>query len=179
MKARSSARKGKKRVQPAEPDGVIRRAGFEDAETIFAMVKRHPEELVPRPLSDIVQNIDRFLVCETGGELVGIVSWQILPEIGAARHPTVEIKSLAVRQDRRGTGVGYRLVTAAIRSIRSLHPSQIIALTFRPEFFRRLGFREVPKESLMHKIYIGCINCAKYDSPFTCPEVAMALQLDG
>jgi hypothetical protein len=29
----------------------------------------------------------------------------------------------------------------------------------------------------MHKIYTGCINCTKYDSPFTCPEVAMALTL--
>jgi len=24
---------------------------------------------------------------------------------------------------------------------------------------------------------MGCINCAKYDSPFTCPEVAMAIDV--
>jgi len=30
----------------------------------------------------------------------------------------------------------------------------------------------------MHKIYTGCINCTKYDSPFTCPEVAMVLPME-
>ena len=36
-----------------------------------------------------------------------------------------------------------------------------------------LGFTIVPKTSLMHKLYIGCINCVKHESPFTCPEQAM------
>jgi len=26
----------------------------------------------------------------------------------------------------------------------------------------------------MYKLYKGCMNCAKYDNPLTCPEVAMA-----
>jgi amino-acid N-acetyltransferase len=56
---------------------------------------------------------------------------------------------------------------------------QIIALTFAPDFFRKLGFKEIPKRKLMHKIYMGCINCAKYDSPFTCPEIAMGLTMRG
>jgi N-acetylglutamate synthase-like GNAT family acetyltransferase len=43
-----------------------------------------------------------------------------------------------------------------------------------PEFFRRFGFAEVPKEKLMHKLYTGCVNCTRYDNPFTCPEIAMA-----
>jgi amino-acid N-acetyltransferase len=167
----SAARRAQKR------SWTIRAAGFEDAEPIFALVKRNPQELVPRPVSDIVQNIDRFLVCGDPPDLLGIVSWQILPEIGAARHPTVEIKSLAVRKDHRGQGIGRALVATAIAHIRTLHPAQLIVLTFHPEFFRKLGFREVRKETLMHKIYIGCINCAKYDSPFTCPEVAMSLTL--
>ena len=62
--------------------------------------------------------------------------------------------------------------------MRLLEPAQVIALTFTPAFFVQMGFREVPKQGLMHKIYTGCINCTKYDSPFTCPERAMALDLD-
>ena len=153
----------------------IRAADFEDAVSIFNLVKRYPEELLPRPISDIVQNIDRFLVCESNGRTVGTVSWQILPEIGAPKRPSVEIKSLAVDESCRQTGAGRSLARAAIERIRVLHPSQIIALTFSPGFFRKLGFKEVPKEKLMHKIYMGCINCTKYDSPFTCPETAMVL----
>jgi amino-acid N-acetyltransferase len=49
----------------------------------------------------------------------------------------------------------------------------VIALTFAPGFFRRFGFEETSKEGLMHKLYAGCVNCTKYDSPFTCPEIAM------
>ncbi len=155
----------------------VRNAEFTDADAIYALVKSYPKELLARPVSDILENIDRSLVCESGGKVVGTVSWQILPEIGRARHPSVEIKSLAVKRTLKKRGVGRRLVTAAIERIRLLDPSQIIVLTFTPAFFGKLGFREVPKASLMHKLYAGCINCAKYDSPFTCPEVAMAMDL--
>jgi amino-acid N-acetyltransferase len=162
-----------------ESEYIIRLAEFKDVEAIFNLIKDYPEELLPRPVSDIVQNIDRFLVCEAAGRVIGVVSWGILPEIGRARHPTVEIKSLAVAQEHRRTGLGSAMVSEAVLRVRQLLPSQIIALTFVPEFFRKLGFREVPKETLVHKIYMGCINCSKYDSPFTCPEVAMCLDLEG
>lgn len=159
-------------------DTTIRPAEFHDAEMIFGLIKRYPDELLPRPIGDIVQNIDRFLVAEADDAVVGTVSWHVLPEIGAPRHPFIEIKSLAVDPDRRGAGIGTALVHRAVERIGNMHPARIIALTFTPEFFRTLGFSEIPKEQLMHKIYMGCINCTKYDSPFTCPEVAMALDLE-
>ena len=158
----------------------IRPAGFEDAQAVFDLIKTHPQELLPRAISDIVQNIDRFLVAEADGRVVGAVSWQILPEIGATGPDhSVEIKSLAVAADHHRQGIGRSLARHAIDQIRLLQPSQIVALTFTPEFFEALGFHEVPKETLMHKIYAGCINCTKYDSPFTCPEIAMVLDLGG
>ena len=156
----------------------IRNASFTDAHAIFALIKKNPNELVPRSISDILQNIDRFLVSEHKGKVVGIVSWAVLPEIGSARHPSVEVKSLAVDASLRGKGLGRKLVETAIKRVGTLHPEQIIVLTFTPEFFKRLGFKEVPKETLMHKLYTGCLNCSKYDSPFTCPEVAMSLSLE-
>jgi len=155
---------------------IIRPAEFLDAEKIFQLIKSYPEELLPRAVSDIVQNIDRFLVAEMDGRIVGTVAWAILPEIGAPRDPSVEIKSLAVKKELRGAGVGRMLVHAAIERIKPLQPAQIVVLTFTPPFFAKLGFKEVPKKSLMHKIYLGCANCSKYDSPFTCPEVAMAIK---
>jgi amino-acid N-acetyltransferase len=154
---------------------TIRSAEFEDAEAIFRLIKAHPEELVPRPLSDIVQNIDRFVVCERDGQVVGCVSWQILPEIGVSQQHDVEIVSLSIDASCQGRGVGRRLVEQAIERIKPLRPSEILVLTFTPGFFGKLGFRPTPKEDLVHKIYMGCINCTKYDSPYTCPEVAMKL----
>ncbi len=155
----------------------VRNAGFTDLDAIYTLIKAYPKELLARPLTDIAQNIDRFMVCEKGGKVVGTVSWSILPEIGHARHPSVEIKSVSVARTLQGRGVGRSLIDAAIKRIKVLAPSQIIVLTFTPAFFEKMGFHEVPKASLMHKLYMGCINCAKYDSPFTCPEVAMAMDL--
>ena len=155
----------------------VRNAEFTDTAAIFALIKRNPKELVPRSQSDIVQNIDRFLVCERKGKIAGVVSWAILPEIGRAAHPTVEIKSLAVDKSFRKEGLGRLLVEAAIERVKTIQPEQIIVLTFTPDFFRKFGFVEVSKVTIMHKLYSGCINCTKYDSPFTCPEVAMSLSL--
>lgn len=156
---------------------TIRPAEFRDAEQIFTMIKAFPHELLPRPIGDIVQNIDRFIVAEHDGAVVGAVSWHILPEIGAPRYPFVEIKSLAVAADHQGRGLGKQLLARAIQRVRPMHPAKIIALTFSPPFFKSAGFSEVPKIDLMHKIYTGCISCTKYDSPFTCPEVAMAMDI--
>jgi N-acetylglutamate synthase-like GNAT family acetyltransferase len=74
-------------------------------------------------------------------------------------------------------GAGKALVEAVLARVRPFAPAQAIVLTFAPDFFGSLGFREVPKTQLMHKIYIGCMACTKYTNPFTCPEIAMALDL--
>lgn len=156
---------------------IIRKAGFQDVAGIYALIKEHPREVLPRAISDIVQNIDRFIVCIADNRIVGTAAWQILPEIGKAAEPSVEIKSVSVSKDYQKQGVGAAVVKAVIRHIKVYRPAQIVLLTFSPEFFRKFGFCEVPKETLMHKLYMGCINCTKYDSPFTCPEVAMAINL--
>ena len=100
----------------------VRNAEFTDADAIYALIKSYPKELLARPVSDILQNIDRSLVCESGGKVVGTVSWQILPEIGRSRHPSVEIKSVAVKRGLKRRGVGRRLIGAAIERIRILAP---------------------------------------------------------
>ncbi len=156
----------------------IRNAGFRDAAQIASLLKQHPREVLPRAISDIVQNIDRFVVCEANGKIIGTASWQILPEIGKAESPSVEIKSVAVDRAWQGKGVGEKLVKTVIKKVKALNPAQIVVLTFSPDYFARFGFKVVPKETLMHKLYIGCLNCTKYDSPFTCPEVAMTIVLN-
>ncbi len=159
---------------PTQPAIPIREATFGDASIIFTLIRSYPDELVPRSKSDILQSIDRFLVAEIDGAVAGAISWGILPELGSARHPSVEIKSLAVLAEHHNKGIGKDLVNAVIERIEHFRPEQIVTLTFSPDFFRRFGFREVAKETLMHKLYTGCLNCTRYDSPFTCPEVAMA-----
>ena len=156
------------------PGCHIRKACFSDGPAIFRRIKAHPEELVPRPLSDIMLHIDRFLVAELDGEIVGTASWAVLPELDPAKNPSIEIQSVSVREDLQKHGLGRQLVEAALARVAEFKPDQIIVLTFTPLFFEKLGFTPISKDKILYKLYKGCTNCSKYDNPLTCPEVAMA-----
>ncbi len=154
-------------------DVSVRQAVFADVRDIYTIIRNNTDMLVPRSLSDVVQHIDRFLVAEHDGEVIGTIAYEFLPEIGDPSRTSVELQSVCVKDTWRGRGVGRLLVNRQIQRLAPLAPYQIVVLTFAPEFFQKLGFREVPKQSMMHKLYMGCINCTKHESPFTCPEVAM------
>ncbi|MCL2104281.1 MAG: GNAT family N-acetyltransferase [Kiritimatiellaeota bacterium] len=156
---------------------TIRPAVLREAEQIFNLIRQHKDDLISRPIGDIVQNIDRFVVCEAGGEIVGCATWQILPEIGAPERASVEIQSVAVHADYRRHHIGTQIIKNILERVRLFDSAQVIVLTFAPAFFSSLGFRPIAKTQVMHKLYMGCINCTKHANPFTCPEIAMALDL--
>lgn len=151
----------------------IRPATLRDAERIFALIHLNRDLLVPRSMGNIVENIDRFFIAEADGGMVGCAAFQIHPEIGDPSAATVEIQSVAVKKAFRRLGVGRALVEAVASRAAAFAPREVLVLTFAPEFFRSLGFVEIPKTQVMHKLYTGCINCTKHTNPFTCPEIAM------
>ena len=151
----------------------IRAATLRDAEKIYALVSLNSDMRVPRSLGNGVESVDRFVIAEAEGEMVGCASYQIHPEIGNAEAATVEIVSVAVKSMFRKRGIGRLLVEAIVANVKRFNPREVLVLTFAPEFFRKLGFSETPKTEVMHKLYTGCINCTKHADPFTCPEIAM------
>ena len=153
---------------------VLRSARLADAERIFGLIRQHPEELVPKPMGDIVASVDRFVVAEADGEIVGCAAYSILPEIGAAERATMELQSVAVSGTHRRHGIGRALVEALLERVASFRPADVLVLTFAPAFFAKLGFAEIPKSQVMHKLYSGCLHCTKHADPFTCPEIAMS-----
>jgi amino-acid N-acetyltransferase len=158
---------------------TIRSAVLKDAEQIFELIREHKEDLISRPMGDIIQNIDRFFVADVGGNAVACAAYQILPEIGVPERASVEIQSVAVHADYRRNHIGTQIVQHILERIKVFQPAQAIVLTFAPDFFGALGFRRIEKTQVMHKLYMGCINCTKHANPFTCPEIAMALDLRG
>lgn len=158
---------------------TIRSAVLKDAEQIFELIRQHKDDLISRPMGDIIQNIDRFVVADVAGKVVGCAAFQVLPEIGVPERASVEIQSVAVHDGYRRLHIGTQIVKHILERIRVFEPAQAIVLTFAPDFFGSLGFRRIEKTQVMHKLYMGCINCTKHANPFTCPEIAMALDLRG
>ena len=152
---------------------VIRTAELRDAEKIYALISLNRDQLVPRSLGNVVEMIDRFVLAECDGEMVGCAAYQIHPEIGDAEAASVEIVSVAVKSVFRRRGIGRALVEGVLAKVAAFRPKEVVVLTFAPEFFASLGFVEIPKTQVMHKLYTGCINCTKHANPYTCPEIAM------
>jgi amino-acid N-acetyltransferase len=95
-----------------------------------------------------------------------------------ALHPVgedlAEIRSLAVREDRKGGGMGRHLVEFCLEDAKDLKLRRVFALTYQTEFFKKLGFVQVEKLTLPQKIWGDCVHCAKFSD---CDEVAMLLTL--
>ena len=159
------------------PTFSLRVARLADAEKIFGLIRNHTDMLVPKPMGDIVASIDRFVVAEVAGEIVGCATYSILPEIGTAERATVELQSVAVNERHRKLGIGRALVDMLLKRIAAFQPADALVLTFAPGFFAKLGFSEIPKSKVMHKLYSGCLHCTKHADPFTCPEIAMSRQV--
>lgn len=155
----------------------IRRAHINDISDIYEVIRENPTEVLPRSYQDILRNFDRFHVYDDGG-ILGVISFQVMPVFDIDNPDfAVEIVSFSVRRASQGKGIGNALLRHMINLVGGMEPHRIIVLTFYPEFFRKYGFTETSKENLYQKIYQGCMNCTKYRSPLTCPEVAMEMAL--
>ncbi len=148
----------------------LRRAAIADVASIQKMVNEFADrgEMLPRSLSELYENIRDYFVIECDDAVVGC----------AALHVTwgdlAEVKSVAVHQDHRGSGLGRQLIRACLRDARALGVPRLFVLTYIPEFFTKFGFRQVEKAELPHKVWSECVRCPKFPD---CGEVGMVLEL--
>jgi len=52
---------------------------------------------------------------------------------------------------------------------------KVFTLTYKKDFFFKLGFKEIDRNLLPEKIWSDCFHCSKY--PDYCDEVAMIIEL--
>jgi amino-acid N-acetyltransferase len=95
-----------------------------------------------------------------------------------ALHPAwedlAEIRSLAVDNTFHKKGVGKKLVEYCINRATEFGIKNIFALTYKPEFFKKLGFDEISKDLLPKKIWSDCLKCPMFPD---CDEIAMMKRL--
>ncbi|MFW6456822.1 MAG: N-acetyltransferase [Planctomycetota bacterium] len=149
---------------------MIRKAKISDARQIVEIVNEFASEeaMLPRALNDVYEQLRDFFVSERDNSIVGCaalhISWEGLGEI----------RSLAVRKEDQGEGIGRALVQNCLDEAQELEMNRVFALTYIPDFFRQFGFQQCPKEELPHKIWNDCLKCPKFPN---CDEIAVILDL--
>ena len=85
-----------------------------------------------------------------------------------------EIRSLAVRPDRVKRGIGRSLVLQSLAEAEKLGVKRVFVLTYQNGFFKKLGFTDVDKKELPHKIWTDCLNCVKFPN---CDESSLIINI--
>jgi argininosuccinate lyase len=155
---------------PSSNGHVLRRAEISDVPSIARLMAEFVAQgvLLPRPVGELYQCIREFHVATIGNEVVACGALRLLwGDLG-------EVRSLAVRPDQRGKGMGAAIVDAVVADARSLGLPRVIALTREVPFFESCGFTQATRESLPRKVWTDCVQCPRRHA---CDEVAMVLDL--
>ena len=141
-----------------------------DVPAIVALVNDTAQKglVLPKSLNQVYQNIRDFAVVEEEGQIIGCAALHVL------WADLAEVRSLVVNEERRRKGTGRQLVHLLLKQARGLGVDRVFALTYQQEFFKSLGFREIAKEELPHKIWADCIDCVKFPH---CDETAVILDV--
>jgi amino-acid N-acetyltransferase len=148
-----------------------KKARLSDIEAMQKLVAPEVETgiILPRTSDEIATNIRSYTLAYKDGELVGFCALHIHTSFLA------EIRSLIVKENYRGVKIGEGLVNTCIEEARTLGLQKVLSLTYKQSFFERLGFVEIPKESLPeHKIWADCIKCKHFP---ICNEVSLIKNL--
>jgi amino-acid N-acetyltransferase len=85
-----------------------------------------------------------------------------------------EIRSLAVHPEYLKNKIGTRLAETALSEAKSFNIRRVFTLTYRPDFFKKFGFKQIDRSELPLKIWADCILCVKFPD---CDETAMMKEM--
>lgn len=151
--------------------GVVRKARVDDVLRTAELINSYASQglMLPKSLDQLYQNLRDLVVVEVSGEVIGCGALHVI------WHDLAEIRSLAVAEPYTGNGVGRQIVTQLLAEARELGVPMVFALTYQVEFFERLGFHKVAKETLPRKIWTDCLNCPKFPD---CDETALVRSVE-
>ena len=145
----------------------LTKANLSDIENMQKLVIPEVEAgvILARSSDEIATNIRSYILAREDEEIVGFCALHI-------HTPTLaEIRSLIVKESKRGMGIGQSLIDKAMQEAKILGLKKVLTLTYKQSFFEKLGFIEIPKESIPeHKIWADCIKCKHFP---ICNEVSL------
>ena len=128
--------------------------------------------ILERNKDEVATNIRSYILAKIEDEVVGYAALHI--------HSVrlAEIRSFVVSEEYRGKKIGKKIVEFALEEARVLGvEEEVLVLTYLPEFFKKMNFVEIAKESIPeHKIWTDCIKCIHFP---ICNEVSLVYKLVG
>jgi amino-acid N-acetyltransferase len=149
----------------------LEKARIQDVPQIHQLINHFADrgEMLPRPLSEIYENIRDYFVVRQGEQVIACaalhISWADL----------AEIKSVAVAKDSQQHGIGAQLIEACLKEARELGIATVFCLTYQPAFFEKFGLYQVDRMTLPRKVWTECYRCPKFPD---CDEVALICNLE-
>ena len=136
----------------------IRKAKISDLRHVQKLINDYAkkEEMIPRSLNELYETVRDFVVSEEHGTICGVCALHIMWE------DLAEVRSLAVDKRHQKKGIGKKLVQQCLKEARALGIKKVFALTYCPEFFKKMGFVDIDKASLPQKIWGDCLRCPRF-----------------
>ncbi|HXV86374.1 MAG TPA: GNAT family N-acetyltransferase [Gemmatimonadales bacterium] len=121
-------------------------------------------DLLPRTAEDLRRDLERYVVVTDQDRVVGMGALKpYSPDLA-------EVIAVAVDPSHQGAGVGRLVVGQLLERARRLGLHEVFALTRRPFFFHRLGFRPADKSLFPQKVWWDCASCPRQHA---CDEIAV------
>ncbi len=147
------------------------KAKIADIEAMQELVTKEVQSgvILARSEDEMANSIRSYILAKKDGKLVGFTALHIHSK------KLAEIRSLVVSEEFRGKHIGSDMVQFMIKEAKALGVEEVLSLTYVPDFFRKLGFKEIDKESIPdHKIWADCIKCIHFP---VCNEVALVYKV--
>ncbi len=163
-------------------DVKVRRAKVGDVPQIVSLVNSYAEkgEMLYRSQSQVLQQVRNYFVAaapnrDSSSDATAIDTILACGSLDITWNDLAELRSLAVSPDVQRGGLGTRIVEALMDDAVELGLRHVFALTYKPQFFEKLGFKIIDKQQLPHKVWSICIDCLKFP---VCDEVAMQIEVE-
>ncbi len=148
----------------------IRKANISDLKEVHKLINDFAkrEQMIPRSLNELYETLRDFVVYDSEGKIRGVCALHIMWE------DLAEIRSLAVDKGYQKRGIGKSLIRQCLKEAKALGVRRIFALTYSPDFFKKMGFKDADKSSLPQKIWGDCLRCPRFPE---CDEQEVIINL--
>lgn len=145
---------------------IYRKARFDDIESVYGLVHIYAAqgEMLSRSRNTLYENLRDMIVAEDEGDVIGVGALHIMWDRLA------EVRMMAIAPEHTRQGIGAEIVRRLLVEGDALGIEKVFTLTYKPDFFRKLGFIRISREELPQKVWKECIDCPKYPN---CDEIAM------